>query len=114
MLLVKIGSPTGNYSTGETQREIDAYQQSLVDRMSELVEGDMVPLAELPRTSDWKAIKKVRLRDPEMQLGTKLTVWFALQLYKLNEITLPDTGEADDKRVLEANMLNTLATKVVA
>jgi hypothetical protein len=49
-----------------------------------------------------------------MQLGTKLTVCFALQLYKLNEITLPDTGEADDKRVLEANMLNTLATKVVA
>ncbi|KAJ9106678.1 hypothetical protein QFC20_004009 [Naganishia adeliensis] len=93
LLLVKIGSPTGTHGTRETQPEIDAYQQSLVDRMSELVEGDMVPLQELPRTSDWKAIKK---------------------LYKLNEITLPGTSEAEDERILEANMLNTLATKVVA
>lgn len=59
LLLVKIGSPTGTHGTRETQPEIDAYQQPLVDRMSELVEGDMVPLQELPRTSDWKAIKKV-------------------------------------------------------
>lgn len=38
----------------------------------------------------------------------------SLQLYKLNEITLPGTSEAEDERILEANMLNTLATKVVA
>lgn len=37
-----------------------------------------------------------------------------MQLYKLHEISLPGTSDADDKRILEANMLNTLATKVVA
>lgn len=59
LLLVRIGSPTGTDSEA-TQEKIDSYQQLLVDQMSELVEGDMVPLQELPSTSDWKAIKKVR------------------------------------------------------
>ncbi|KAJ9118927.1 hypothetical protein QFC24_005892 [Naganishia onofrii] len=90
LLLVRIGSPT---TEGSSQESIDSYQQSLVDQMAELVEGDMVPLQELSQTTDWKAVKK---------------------LYKLHEISLPGTSDADDKRILEANMLNTLATKVVA
>lgn len=36
------------------------------------------------------------------------------QLYKLHEISLPGLSDVDDKRILEANMLNTLSTKVVA
>ncbi|KAJ9097666.1 hypothetical protein QFC21_004703 [Naganishia friedmannii] len=95
LLLVRIGSPIGSddSSAESSQESVDAYQQTLVDKMAELVEGDMVPLHELPETSDWKAIKK---------------------LYKLHEISLPGTSDADDKRILEANMLNTLSTKVVA
>lgn len=60
LLLVRIGSPTKSESATATQEDIEAYQQTLVDEMAELVEGGMVSLQELPKTSDWKAIKKVR------------------------------------------------------
>ncbi|KAI5455168.1 hypothetical protein NCC49_002437 [Naganishia albida] len=93
LLLVKIGSPTGANDGKTTPKHVDAYQQSLVDRISDLIEGEMVPLSDVPTTSDWKSIRK---------------------LYKLNEIALPGTSDAEDKRILEANMMNTLATKVVA
>jgi hypothetical protein len=67
LLLVRIGSPTRSNSASSTQEEIDIYQQGLVDQMSDLIEGDMVPLQELPSTSDWKAIKKVRTSATEIR-----------------------------------------------
>lgn len=67
MLLVRIGSPTKSGSASATQEDIEAYQQTLVDEMAELVDGDMVPLQELPDTSDWKAIKKVRKIDARLE-----------------------------------------------
>jgi EKC/KEOPS complex subunit CGI121/TPRKB len=63
LLLVKIGRPAGAVGQ-ETNGEVETYQQRLVDRMSDLVEGEMVPLSALPTTSDWKAIKKVRSHPP--------------------------------------------------
>ncbi|KAJ9123927.1 hypothetical protein QFC22_000718 [Naganishia vaughanmartiniae] len=96
LLLVRIGSPSPTCdqpSVDPSQEVVDAYQQSLVDQMAELVDGELVSLQQLSQTTDWKAIKK---------------------LYKLHEISLRGTSEADDQRVLEANMLNTLSTKVVA
>ena len=67
LLLVRIGSPTKSGSESATQEDIEAYQQRLVDEMAELVDGDMVSLQELPNTSDWKAIKKVRNIDTRME-----------------------------------------------
>ncbi|GHJ88596.1 hypothetical protein NliqN6_4998 [Naganishia liquefaciens] len=93
LLLVRIGSPTKSGSASATQEDVEAYQQTLVDEMAELVEGDMVSLHELSSMSDWKAIKK---------------------LYKLHDVALPGTSETEDRRILEATMLNTLAIKSVA
>lgn len=66
---MKIGSPTGANDGKTTPEHVDAYQQSLVDRISDLIEGEMVPLSTLPTTSDWKSIRKVRSREIGLSFG---------------------------------------------